>query len=239
MARGLPANRRAAEKFGGFVQLIGVPTFVTIVLAGIWHGAGLQYVVFGLLHAAYLIVNHAWRIFGPRVARSHGLSVVSAANVLWRVVLTYLSVLLAQIFFRADNVHDALLMLGGAIGRHGDDLPLAIRAGSIVGRLGPLGIFLTRHGVFAPGQADAYLAVTQPLLVNGLLILGLSIVVWGTPNVYQILAERSPALQKVAPARWHLILWRPNLAWAMGGGLALFFALTRLEHPGRFLYFQF
>ena len=32
-------------------------------LTGIWHGAGFQFLVFGLLHAMYLSVNHAWRIF--------------------------------------------------------------------------------------------------------------------------------------------------------------------------------
>ena len=32
---------------------------------GLWHGAGWQFLIFGFLHGAYLVVNHAWRIFGP------------------------------------------------------------------------------------------------------------------------------------------------------------------------------
>ena len=41
-------------------------------LAGIWHGAGLQYLIFGLMHAAYLSINHAWRIFVVGVrSRTH------------------------------------------------------------------------------------------------------------------------------------------------------------------------
>jgi D-alanyl-lipoteichoic acid acyltransferase DltB (MBOAT superfamily) len=47
-------------------------------LAGIWHGAGLQFLIFGLLHAAYLSINHAWRIFvvgRNRKATQHPLKV--------------------------------------------------------------------------------------------------------------------------------------------------------------------
>jgi hypothetical protein len=35
----------------------------TIFLAGIWHGAGLQFIVFGMLHGTYIGLNDAWRIF--------------------------------------------------------------------------------------------------------------------------------------------------------------------------------
>ena len=34
-------------------------------LAGVWHGAGTQYLIFGLLHGIYITVNHAARIFFP------------------------------------------------------------------------------------------------------------------------------------------------------------------------------
>ncbi|MBL8463808.1 MAG: MBOAT family protein, partial [Thauera sp.] len=35
--------------------------FVTMVLGGLWHGAGWTFVVWGALHGFYLMVNHAWR----------------------------------------------------------------------------------------------------------------------------------------------------------------------------------
>ena len=46
--------------------MVVLPIFFTMSLAGIWHGAGLQFLIFGLLHAVYLTVNHAWRTFGPK-----------------------------------------------------------------------------------------------------------------------------------------------------------------------------
>jgi alginate O-acetyltransferase complex protein AlgI len=35
--------------------------FATMVLGGLWHGAGWNYVAWGALHGLYLLVNHWWR----------------------------------------------------------------------------------------------------------------------------------------------------------------------------------
>jgi len=52
-----------------------VNVFVTLLLSGLWHGAGWQYVVFGGLHGAAILAERAWRKSAwrgrvPSVARS-------------------------------------------------------------------------------------------------------------------------------------------------------------------------
>ena len=37
-----------------------VNLFTTMLLGGLWHGAGWTFVVWGALHGFYLIINHAW-----------------------------------------------------------------------------------------------------------------------------------------------------------------------------------
>ena len=37
--------------------------FVTMLLAGLWHGAGCAFIISGGLHRTYLCVNHAWSAF--------------------------------------------------------------------------------------------------------------------------------------------------------------------------------
>jgi hypothetical protein len=238
MTKGLPTNRKAAEKLEGFLALVAFPTFVTMFLAGVWHGAGMQFIIFGLLHAFYLIVNHAWRIFGPRATKAVLSPLRSALSHLWRTMLTYFSVLLALVFFRAESISDALKLLGGTFGWRGDDLPLSIRGGRIA-QFGWLGDFLNRHGLIVIGPAELYDTVTKPLLYNSLLIAALAAVAWGTPNAIQLLGEWSPALQKVPPTRWRFLQWQPTFPWAVGVGVMLFYVMTQLDHPGRFLYFQF
>lgn len=38
-----------------------VNLFVTMLLGGLWHGAGWTFVIWGMLHAIYLTINHLWR----------------------------------------------------------------------------------------------------------------------------------------------------------------------------------
>jgi alginate O-acetyltransferase complex protein AlgI len=114
-ARGLPNSRKAQRTAGGFAGLVAFPTIATMFLAGVWHGAGLQFIIFGLLHGSYLTINHAWRIWrreGSMLSRLVARPAVS-------VGLTFVAVLIAQVFFRAGSTHDALEVLAGLAGLRG------------------------------------------------------------------------------------------------------------------------
>jgi alginate O-acetyltransferase complex protein AlgI len=116
IATGQTIGRKAVVTSEGFLRIICLPTLVTMVIAGIWHGAGRQFLAFGLLHGVFICVNHAWRTFGPRWGASFANTRVGAAA---SVLLTFVAVVSAQIFFRADSVQDAFAVLRGAIGANG------------------------------------------------------------------------------------------------------------------------
>ncbi|RYD86694.1 MAG: MBOAT family protein, partial [Sphingomonadales bacterium] len=128
--RGLKVSRKALAQPATFVSMIAFPTFFAMGIAGVWHGAGMQFLVFGLLHASYLTINHAWRTWGPQ--HKSGDKPASLVTLLWQVALTQLVVLVAFVFFRADSVDTAVSILasmtGGAtapigpIGEHAGDL---------------------------------------------------------------------------------------------------------------------
>ena len=106
-AAGKPNSRKASRTLSGFSALVALPTIITMFLAGVWHGAGLQFIIFGVLHGIYLTVNHAWRIL-----RQDGAILTKIIS--WPpigVVLTFLAVLVGQVFFRAASTHEALQML--------------------------------------------------------------------------------------------------------------------------------
>ena len=111
--RGWRTDRTGQRTLGGFASMIALPTVVTMGLAGVWHGSGLTFLVFGLLHALFLGVNHAWRLFrrGPPSSRR-----VAIAG---RVLLTFLCVLLGAIVFRAPTLGAAADLLVGMAGGHG------------------------------------------------------------------------------------------------------------------------
>jgi len=79
---------------------------ITMVLGGLWHGAAWTFVAWGALHGAYLCINHAWNNYGPAVApRFARLANIAA------FILTFLSVVVAWVFFRADSMSSAIYVL--------------------------------------------------------------------------------------------------------------------------------
>ncbi len=215
MARGLGVGRRDMASPGGFLAMLVVPTLYTMGLAGIWHGAGSQFLIFGLLHGFYLSVNHGWRIF--RAKKGHKLDPHRRPPV-WTVALTYLSVLLGAIFFRASSSGDALALLAGMAGAHGIE-HLPTWPGSIAQAIGSRAVLLPVGDV--------------------LWLVGLYAIVWGAPNTQQIMRLSDPALGKVQPGRWPVLQWRPNWQWALVGGMTAVLAVLGIGGMSEFLYFQF
>lgn len=111
-SRGLGVDRAAQRRPAGFLAMHAAPLVVTMALAGVWHGASLTFLVFGLLHALFLSVNHLWRLLRPGPPRGG-----------WRaagsVGLTCLCVLVGSVFFRASSVGAAVDLLAGMAGAHG------------------------------------------------------------------------------------------------------------------------
>ncbi|GHS94536.1 alginate O-acetylation protein [Synergistales bacterium] len=74
---------------------------ITMLLGGLWHGAGWTFIVWGGLHGMYLVVNHMWRMFCGNLKLPKILS--------WLV--TFTAVVVAWVFFRAENMSDAVSLV--------------------------------------------------------------------------------------------------------------------------------
>ncbi|QDX22116.1 MBOAT family protein [Pandoraea pnomenusa] len=84
---------------------------ITMLLGGLWHGAAWTFVVWGGLHGIYLCVQHTFsKLVGD--IRFPGARAAS-------VLLTFLCVVVAWVFFRADNLHSAITILHGMAGGAG------------------------------------------------------------------------------------------------------------------------
>ena len=82
-------------------------TVTTMVVIGIWHGAGWTYVVFGLVHGLGLTVNQGWKHFHLPMPRP-----------LARL-LTLGFVIAACVLFRADSLSQAWTVYQAMFGFHG------------------------------------------------------------------------------------------------------------------------
>jgi D-alanyl-lipoteichoic acid acyltransferase DltB (MBOAT superfamily) len=80
--------------------------FITFFLSGLWHGASWTFVLWGLLHGLYLIVESLLTFVIPEQWRKRWLR--------WswlRILLVFHLTCLAWIFFRADSIVDAFYVL--------------------------------------------------------------------------------------------------------------------------------
>ena len=97
---------------------------LTMGLGGLWHGAGWNFVIWGLLHGAFLAVNHLWRTFVSRWLsgireRVRGSLVLAGAAHLLSVGITFLAVTFAWVFFRAPDFDSAFRMVRAMFGFSG------------------------------------------------------------------------------------------------------------------------
>jgi hypothetical protein len=234
LARGLPALGGRNASFSAYIQLLAFPTIVTMAISGLWHGAGYTFVVWGLLHGAFLTINHGWRLLKAKRKTAATPPHLSHAAAFRGWLLTFVCVVVAMVFFRAPTLHSAGILLKGLVGGYGIGLPA-----SIFEHLGPLASLLEKTGGSAEtwwGAADLILLAMWTALLLALALLA--------PNSAQVLGRYQPALglrsaTTDASGGRARILWSPSLKWAIGVALVAYVAILRLGGPSEFLYWQF
>jgi D-alanyl-lipoteichoic acid acyltransferase DltB (MBOAT superfamily) len=202
---------------------------ITMLLGGLWHGAGWTFVVWGALHGLYLIINHAWHatILNLRLSRFFSGRAYSIAS----GMLTFFAVVVAWVFFRADSFSGAIAILKGMAGMNGATLDA--RLVTYLPYLDGVIEFQGRH-------AGSFQLYGIPW------ILALSLAVWFSPNVLEVM-RYSPDNRLVYGVRnndrngcaKHALIWQPNLAWAICIGATLCYTLFNMYQISEFLYFQF
>lgn len=225
----LRIDRTAQRTMSGFSQMIAWPIVATMTLAGIWHGSGAQFLVFGLLHAFYLCVNHLCRVLFGAPNKSPSFRIP-------RIGLTYLCVLVGSVFFRAPSVGAAMSLLQGMIGLHGASEGLPVSDVVLVGAAGPIFSGLAATGIvrIVTGWADL-----AQLLQTLAWFVALYSIVWLAPNTQQIFANYAPALGDIEARPGRFPRFSANVPWAIALGFGAALAVLSLGGSSEFLYFQF
>src|SRR5689334_551635 len=86
---------------------------IVMFLGGLWHGAAWTFVVWGLLHGSYLVIERVVRVLFEKKAWTNNFATRALA---W--LATYGAVCIAWVFFRASDFTVASRMLGGMFGQH-------------------------------------------------------------------------------------------------------------------------
>jgi hypothetical protein len=206
-------------------QLVNL--LLVMIIAGFWHGSGWTFIVWGALHGFYLMINHTWRRF------HNNQSQVSVKTKHWKtaisVLVTFVAVTVAWVFFRADTVSTGLEMVKGMFLLNGFAFPLRYYE-----VLGPIGQMIEGIGVpIEPVMITLSSTVWLPVLL---------IICWFLPNVQEYMAAYRPSLDsfdedKMKMNRW--FRWSPSLRGAFIITIVAMLGITALHNVHEFIYFKF
>jgi D-alanyl-lipoteichoic acid acyltransferase DltB (MBOAT superfamily) len=210
IARGKKVSRKGSATIEGFVSMVAFPTLVSMFIIGVWHGAGFQFLLFGVFHGVYLTVNHGWRIWRGR-NRKHGEPVIERTGPsAWLVhagcvLLTLLCVVIGQVLFRANSTAGAFQMMASMAARHG-------------------------VGLNGEGYAKIFIRLAALFAIIWLMPNTQQVLAHFNP------ADGVTGLDSWLGRK---LQWRPSAGWAIAIGAAFLLALVYMEDTSRFLYFQF
>ena len=220
----LGGNRHAAWRWAANIM-------VTMLLGGLWHGAGWNFVLWGGLHGVMLLVNHLWRKRTVAVAM---LSANRQYTLFASHLLTLACIVVAWVFFRAESLDAASLMLSGLLGQNGFVVPDAMRD-----QLGWLAMLLSSGSLeFAPVSARQFASgYAVCLLAYAIIIL--------LPNTTELMRAYGPVLpsgriDSSREVRAKLPMeWQPSARWAIAIAAILFVALLMVSSEQEFIYYAF
>ncbi len=183
---------------------------ITMLLGGLWHGAGWTFVIWGGLHGTYLMVNHGWRaIFekrGQTPPSGHAWGLGCGA-------LTFLAVVLAWVLFRCETLDNASRILSAMSGISSTSLDL--------GELKPARAIL----IVVALVAAWILPNTQELLRAYRPAAGAS-PFWKGPR-------------RIGPFAIGRFRWRPTVGWSLFVAILFIASLIQMSRVGEFIYFRF
>ena len=183
--------------------------FLTMLLGGLWHGANWTYVVWGGLHGAYLIVNHAWQALCERAGWTAPAGAGGTAVRLLGHALTFFAVVAGWVFFRSEDFASAVTILSAMAGLCGA----------------------------SPAQAATLIPALAGQFQGWMLIAAGLAIVWCAPNTQEwVRAARNGEPETPEDGRQH---WRPTLAVGVAVGIVFALCFMSLNRTSEFLYFQF
>lgn len=185
---------------------------VVFIVSGLWHGAYFTFIIWGALHGAYVVAENMTRGIRNQMAASIGLSRFPRFSRFVSVVATFHLVTFTWIFFRAERISDAFIIIKNIA-----SINLATFSDFI-------GHFLLSFGEMRIMNADIFQLYELRIAVYAILLM----------EIVHLIQERGvPVFNKLKN--------RPiYLRWSCYAGLVfIILAFGRFAEEQQFIYFQF
>lgn len=206
----------------------------TMLIGGLWHGAGWTFVIWGGLHGLYLLVNHAWSDIQQRIPPLRFVF----RYYLVGVITTFIAVVFAWVFFRAPTIDSALLMIKSMAFLDGISFPAGVahalgERDTIISALNLFGItFIEENSVL---QLNQWIFSGIPMTI------ALLAIVFLLPNSTDLVVKLGFVRQIGTSPESAILNGRKGMLVAFILGIACFISVVSMmtETPSEFLYFNF
>ncbi len=84
---------------------------ITFLVSGLWHGADLTFIIWGGIHGAYQVIGRMTKKLRDKISTAVWLTKVPKLRTALQMLITFLLVCFAWIFFRADSLSDAAYVI--------------------------------------------------------------------------------------------------------------------------------
>ena len=203
---------------------------ITMVLGGLWHGAGWTFVLWGALHGFYLIINHSWRaIFKNKLKTKLG--------TLFAWIFTFVAVVISWVPFRAETIEGSGNILKSMAGVNGISLPVFLEE-----------VFINYGLSFSDG------IFTFDGMFNNALFIGSNffVIIWifallfistALPSTQQFMINFKPTSEtyknEMPRTKYRWMEWKQTSLWSLFISIILIVSILNLSGESEFLYFQF
>lgn len=92
-----------------------VNVMLVFAVSGLWHGAAMTFVVWGLLNGLYQMAGAVTKPLRERVGRAVGLGEETGLRALLQIAVTFVLTTAAWVFFKADTLSGALAVFRGMV----------------------------------------------------------------------------------------------------------------------------
>lgn len=227
--------------------------FITMLLGGLWHGAAWTFVFWGALHGGYLIVNHAWRNYRKTLAT--GNTITQSLEYVFYRAITFLAIVVAWVYFRAESLDSAHNVLAGMFGLNGIALPYEwlIRFPETANKMSLIGIQfepLMSQGKVMTLLSDitelagisAFSDAVGPIKALSYMAVLLAWT-WFAPNTQQYMHQFKPAFEsfrgQIQPTFLSVMAFQSNILWALLIAFMFAYSIFGTSQTSQFLYFNF
>ena len=196
-----------------FLSLV-IPTTFAFFCVGLWHGAGWNYILFGLLNGFYIIIFNIWQNFSNNYLKLNLKN--NFIFDLCKRLFVFALVTFSFVLFRASDLESANEILKAMLGFNGIQFFDIFRIGEFATN--------TYQGVFN--------------------IIILLTIIFYFPNTQDFVFNENKSAfnteNKLFKKNKNIFIkWKPQIIWGLGFALIFIFSIMFVSNTNEFLYFEF